>query len=369
MNTSMQQPAQKTEKEPSWHSLTPEQVLEDLKVEANGLTSTEAAERLREYGPNQLAEKPRPGFLSMLWDQINSFVVWLLIAAAIISALIGWNEYRHSGETAEFIEAGAILAIVVLNATLGIIQERRAEAALSALKKLAAPEAHVLRDGRRVTLPARELVPGDIVFLEAGNFVPADVRLLEAVNLRIEEASLTGESLPVQKNAATVLDKNVPLGDRKNTAFMGTVVSYGRGRGVVVATGMRTQLGLIADMLQSVEEEETPLQRRLDQLGRLLSIAALILVAVVFLVALANYTDIRLLFTHPLDYFRTYAKDITNVFIIAISLAIAAVPEGLPAVVTISLALGMAEMVKPSCPHPQTRLGRDARLGYRHLLG
>jgi Ca2+-transporting ATPase len=346
MNTSMQQPAQKTEKEPSWHSLTPEQVLEDLKVEANGLTSTEAAERLREYGPNQLAEKPRPGFLSMLWDQINSFVVWLLIAAAIISALIGWNEYRHSGETAEFIEAGAILAIVVLNATLGIIQERRAEAALSALKKLAAPEAHVLRDGRRVTLPARELVPGDIVFLEAGNFVPADVRLLEAVNLRIEEASLTGESLPVQKNAATVLDKNVPLGDRKNTAFMGTVVSYGRGRGVVVATGMRTQLGLIADMLQSVEEEETPLQRRLDQLGRLLSIAALILVAVVFLVALANYTDIRLLFTHPLDYFRTFAKDITNVFIIAISLAIAAVPEGLPAVVTISLALGMAEMVK-----------------------
>ncbi len=333
-------------KEKSWHSLTPEQVLEDLKVEANGLTSSEAAERLREYGPNQLTEKPRPGFLAMLWDQINSFVVWLLIVAAIVSALIGWNEYRHSGETAEFIEAGAILAIVVLNATLGIIQERRAEAALAALKKLAAPDAQALRDGHRVTVPARDLVPGDIVFLEAGNFVPADIRLLEAVNLRIEEASLTGESLAVQKNAATVLDKNVPLGDRKNTAFMGTTVSYGRGRGVVVATGMRTQLGLIADMLQSVEEEETPLQRRLDQLGRLLSIAALILVAVVFLVALVNYTDIRLLFSAPLDYFKTFAKDITNVFIIAISLAIAAVPEGLPAVVTISLALGMAEMVK-----------------------
>ncbi|MCS7010449.1 MAG: cation-translocating P-type ATPase [Anaerolineales bacterium] len=329
-----------------WHSLSLQEVLAHLQVQENGLSSEEAARRLTRYGLNQLAEKPRPGFLAMLWDQINNFVVWLLIAASVVSAFIGWNEYRHSGETAEFIEAGAILAIVVLNATLGIIQERRAEAALAALKKLAAPEAHVLRDGRRVTIPARELVPGDLVFLEAGNFVPADIRLLEAVNLRIEEASLTGESLPVQKNAATVLDQNVPLGDRKNTAFMGTTVSYGRGRGVVVATGMRTQLGLIADMLQSVEEEETPLQRRLDQLGRMLSIGALILVAVVFLVALINYTDIRLLLSTPLEYFKTSAKEITDIFIIAISLAIAAVPEGLPAVVTISLALGMAEMVK-----------------------
>ncbi|MEZ0396868.1 MAG: cation-translocating P-type ATPase [Anaerolineales bacterium] len=329
-----------------WHSLPAEAVLEHLQVREDGLTTAEAAKRLAQYGPNQLTEKPRPGFLSMLWDQINSFVVWLLIVAAVISGLIGWNEYRHTGETAEFIEAGAILAIVVLNATLGIIQERRAEAALAALKKLAAPEAHVLRDGHRVTVPARDLVPGDIVFLEAGNFVPADIRLLEAVNLRIEEASLTGESLPVQKNAATVLDKNVPLGDRKNTAFMGTTVSYGRGRGVVTATGMRTQLGLIAEMLQSVDEEETPLQRRLDQLGKVLSIGSLILVAIVFLVALINYTDIRLLFSAPLEYFQVSVKEITDVFIIAISLAIAAVPEGLPAVVTISLALGMAEMVR-----------------------
>jgi len=333
--------------EPSdWHSLPAQAVLEHLKVHESGLTSAEAAERLAQYGPNQLTEKPRPGFLKMLWDQINSFVVWLLIVAAIISGLIGWNEYRHTGETIEFIETGAILAIVILNATLGIIQERRAEEALAALKKLAAPDAHVLRDGRRVTIPARDLVPGDIVFLEAGNFVPADVRLLEAVNLRIEEASLTGESLPVQKNAASILDKNVPLGDRKNTAFMGTTVSYGRGRGVVVATGMRTQLGLIAEMLQSVEEEETPLQRRLDQLGRALSIGSLLLVAIVFVVALINYTDIGELFTGPLSYFKTYAKEITDVFIIAISLAIAAVPEGLPAVVTISLALGMTEMVR-----------------------
>lgn len=339
------QPVEKNEQS-DWHSLPAEKVLEYLQVHESGLTGAEAAERLAQYGHNQLIEKPRPGFLKMLWDQINSFVVWLLIVAAIVSGLIGWNEYRHTGETIEFIETGAILAIVILNATLGIIQERRAEEALAALKKLAAPEAHVLRDGRRLTIPARDLVPGDIVFLEAGNFVPADVRLLEAVNLRVEEASLTGESLPVQKNAASILDKNVPLGDRKNTAFMGTTVSYGRGRGVVVATGMRTQLGLIAEMLQTVEEEETPLQRRLDQLGRALSIGSLFLVAIVFIVALMNYTLIGELFTQPLTYFKTYAKEITNVFIIAVSLAIAAVPEGLPAVVTISLALGMTEMVK-----------------------
>jgi Ca2+-transporting ATPase len=321
-------------------------VLKHLQVHENGLTTAEAEERLEQYGPNQLTEKPRPGFLVMLWEQINSFVIWLLIAAALISGLIGWNEFRHSGETTEFIETGAILAIVILNATLGMIQERRAEEALAALKKLAAPDAHVIRDGHRTTVPARDLVPGDIVFLEAGNFIPADLRLLEAVNLRIEEASLTGESLAVQKNAAGVMEKNVPLGDRKNTAFLGTTVAYGRGRGVVTGTGMRTQLGLIAEMLQSVDEEETPLQRRLDQLGKILSIGSIALVAVVFVVALMNYTVIGDLFTGPLEYFKTYAKEITDVFIIAISLAIAAVPEGLPAVVTISLALGMTEMVK-----------------------
>ncbi len=330
----------------AWHALGTNEVLKHLQVQDSGLTSEEAAQRLAMYGPNQLTEKPRPGFLKMLWDQINSFVVWLLIAAALVSGLIGWNEYRHTGESTEFIEAGAILAIVVLNAILGIIQERRAEEALAALKKLAAPEAHTLRDGHRTTVQARELVPGDIVFLEAGNYIPADMRLLEAVNLRVEEASLTGESLPVQKNAANVLDQNVPLGDRKNTAFMGTLVSYGRGRGVVTSTGMRTQLGLIAEMLSTVEEEETPLQRRLDQLGRLLSIGALILVAVVFVVALINYTNISGLFSDPLAYFKEFAQEITDVFIIAISLAIAAVPEGLPAVVTISLALGMREMIR-----------------------
>jgi P-type Ca2+ transporter type 2C len=318
-----------------WHALNTKEVLDHLRVEGNGLTSEEAKKRLELYGPNQLKEAPRPTFLQMLWEQLNNFVVILLIVASIVSAILG-----------DYVEAGAIMAIVVLNSVLGIVQERRAEEALAALKKLAAPDAQVIRDGRKISIPSYELVPGDLVFLEAGNFVPADIRLLEAINLRVEEASLTGESLAVQKNAASVLDKHVPLGDRKNTAFMGTLVSYGRGRGVVTSTGMHTQLGLIASMLQNVETEETPLQRRLDQLGKSLSVAALFLVAIVFIVALVNYTNINELFTDPLNYFREYLGEITDVFIIAISLAIAAVPEGLPAVVTISLALGMREMIK-----------------------
>ena len=327
--------AQEEMNEQEWHALKAEEVLKHLEVQNEGLSSEEVEKRLQHYGPNQLKESPRPGFLSLLWAQLNNFVVILLIVASVISALLG-----------DYVEAAAIMAIVVLNSVLGIVQEQRAEQALAALKKLAAPDAQVLRDGVRSSVPAYNLVPGDIVFLEAGNFIPADLRLLESVNLRVEEASLTGESLAVQKNAATVLEKNVPLGDRKNTAFMGTLVIYGRGRGVVTSTGMHTQLGLIATMLQNVETEETPLQRRLDQLGRSLSILSLILVAVVFVVALINQTNIGELFTNPLGYFTEFAEQITEVFIIAISLAIAAVPEGLPAVVTISLALGMREMIQ-----------------------
>ncbi|HET6845240.1 MAG TPA: HAD-IC family P-type ATPase, partial [Anaerolineales bacterium] len=319
----------------AWHALDMDQVLRDLQVRETGVTAHEAEERLERFGPNQLQEAKPTSFLAVLWEQLNNFVVLLLIVASAVSALLG-----------EWVDAAAIMAIVILNTVLGIIQERRAEQALAALKRLAAPEAQVLRDGRREVIPARELVPGDVVFLEAGNYVPADMRLLDAVNLRAEEASLTGESLPVKKNAATVLDRSVPLGDRKNTAFMGTLISYGRGRGVVTSTGMNTQLGLIATMLQNVEEEVTPLQRRLDQLGRSLSYGALALVAVVFIVALINNTEIGGLFTAPLLFFSENARVITDVFIIAVSLAIAAVPEGLPAVVTISLALGMQEMIK-----------------------
>jgi Ca2+-transporting ATPase len=318
----------------SWHSLTTEQVLKELNTEfQTGLTSEEAARRLAKFGLNQLAEKPRPGFLRMVLDQLNNFVVILLIVASLISLVLG-----------EYVDAGAIFAIVVLNAVLGVVQESRAEAALAALQKLAAPEAQVMRDGHRASVPAPQLVPGDIVLLEAGNFIPADVRLLEAVNMRIEEAALTGESVPVQKNAALRLESDIPLGDRKNTAFMGTTVTYGRGRGVVVSTGMRTQLGLIADMLQRVEAEETPLQQRLDQLGKLLGTGALIICGLVFLVGL--FRAINELGLAPLIQSKAGLDKVVQLFMIAVSLAIAAVPEGLPAVVTISLAMGMREMVK-----------------------
>jgi len=220
------------------------------------------------------------------------------------------------------------MAIVLLNAVLGVVQERRAEEALAALRRMAAPEAHVIRDGHRLVIPARELVPGDVVLLEAGNYIPADLRLTETANLRIEEAALTGESQAVDKDARITLRQDVSLGDRRNTAFMGTLVTYGRGRGVVVSTGMHTQIGLIATMLQLVEEEPTPLQQRLDQLGKVLGWAALAVCALVFGIGWLRGYD-------PLD-----------MFLIAVSLAVAAVPEGLPAVVTITLALGMREMIK-----------------------
>ena len=302
----------------AWHAINSEELVRELETRTEkGLSAEDVEQRLQEFGPNQLIEAPPTTFLQVLWDQFNNFVVILLVVAAAISALLG-----------DYVEAIAILAIVVLNATLGVIQERRAEQALAALQKLAAPDAHVIRDGSRQVIPASQLVPGDLVLLEAGNYVPADIRLLEAINLRVEEAALTGESVPVQKDASVRLEKDIPLGDRKNTAFMGTLVNYGRGRGIVVGTGMRTQIGLIAEMLQAVEQEPTPLQRRLDELGKTLGWASLAICALVFLVGwLRGY--------NPLE-----------MFIIAVSLAIAAVPEGLPAVVTISLALGMREMIK-----------------------
>ncbi|TFG79054.1 MAG: ATPase, partial [Chrysiogenales bacterium] len=310
--------AEKKQSRLDWHSLSAEDIARQLATPIeSGLDSREAAKRLELYGPNQIAALPRPTFLQLLLAQFNNFIVLLLIAAASISGLLG-----------EWIEAVAILAIVVLNATLGVIQDRRAEEALAALKKLAAPEAQVLRDGSRRGIPGPEIVPGDIVFIEAGNFVPADLRLVEAVNLRLEEAALTGESVPVQKDANIRLEANVPLGDRKNTAFMGTLVNSGRGRGIVVSTGMHTQIGLIAEMLQNVKEETTPLQKRLDGLGKVLGGAALAVCALVFAIGWMR--------GHPP----------LEMFMLAVGLAIAAVPEGLPAVVTISLALGMREMVK-----------------------
>ena len=303
---------------PDWHTLTNKEVLDLLATDAEkGISSEEAAQRLKEYGLNKLDEAPPTSIWALLWDQFNDFVVLLLIGASLISAILG-----------EWVEAGAIMAIVLLNAILGIIQERRAAEEFAALRQLAAPEAHAIRDGHRIVIPARELVPGDLVVLEAGNYIPADIRLVETFNLKIEEAALTGESVPVQKDASVKLAADVPLGDRRNSAFMGTLASYGRGRGVVVLTGMKTQIGLIAKMLQAVEDEETPLQRRLDQLGKTLGWAALGICGLVFLLGWMRGNN-------PLD-----------MFLVAVSLAIAAVPEGLPAVVTISLALGMREMIE-----------------------
>lgn len=316
----------------SWHALQPEEVLASLAVPLEtGLSNLEVKERLETFGYNELKEQPGKTFLQKLWEQINSFVIWLLIGAAAISAILG-----------DLVEAGAILLIVVLNAIMGIIQESRAEASLAALKKMAAPEARVLRDGHRIMVSSRELVPGDIVFIEAGNFIPADIRLLEAVNLSIDEASLTGESVPVNKDAGGNLQTDIPLGDRKNSAFSGTTVTYGRGKGIVTSTGMHTQLGLIATMLQSVDQEQTPLQKRLDELGKTLGIAALIVCGLVFVIGVTRLLtppDIVQIGTE------TFWQESLALFMVAVSLAIAAVPEGLPAVVTISLSGGMREMV------------------------
>ncbi|MGA9532970.1 MAG: cation-translocating P-type ATPase [Anaerolineales bacterium] len=301
-----------------WHARQVDEVESALDTSIEqGLNPQQVAERLERRGHNELEEGPRPGFYRMLLDQFNNFIVIVLLIAAALAAVLG-----------DYIEAGAIMAIVVLNAALGVIQERRAEEALAALKKMAAPEADVIRDGRRQSIPTRELVPGDVVVLESGNFVPADLRLYEAVNLRVEEAALTGESVPVEKEAQLVLPHDVSLGDRRNAAFSGTMVAHGRGRGVVVATGMNTQIGMIASMLQSMDVEETPLQRRLDQLGKTLGWAALAVCGVVFVVG----------WMRGFDFF--------EMFLVAVSLAVAAVPEGLPAVVTITLALGMREMIK-----------------------
>jgi Ca2+-transporting ATPase len=310
-----------------WHSQDITEVAAQLKTRPDtGLSAVEAQTRLAQLGPNELREKPPTPFWKLVVEQLNNFVVILLIVAAVISALLG-----------DAIEAIVIMAIVVLNAVLGVVQESRAEKALAALKKMAAPEAETIRDGHRLRVSSRELVPGDVVLIEAGNYIPADLRLVESVNLKIDEASLTGESVAVEKQATDTLKADAPLSDRHNAAYMGTLVTYGRGKGIVVGTGMNTQMGMIAEMLQSVEEEQTPLQKKLDQLGKTLGIAALAVCALVFgvyVVRALSQPDIEL------------GTAVAEAFLISVSLAIAAVPEGLPAIVTITLAIGMREMIK-----------------------
>ena len=302
---------------PVWHTEDTQAVLAQIRSDQRGLSEAEAAQRLQESGPNELVERQGRSPLAMLVEQLTSTMVLILIAAAVISGLLG-----------KPLETVAISAIVVLFALLGFVQEYRAEKAVAALKQLAVPQVKVRRDGEVVERSARTLVPGDVVLLEAGSIVPADLRLLETASLRIQEAALTGEAEPVDKASPALEEAGIPLGDQVNMAFMGTVVTYGRGTGVVVATGMQTQLGRIAELLQDVEQHRTPLQEQLDQVGKMLAAFGVGVALLVLLVGVLR------------------GETVSEMFLTAVSVAVAVVPEGLPAVVTVTLALGAQRMLR-----------------------
>ena len=302
----------------NYHQMDVESALRELKTDLhNGLSGAEVQQRQQQYGPNELIERGTKSPWKILLEQLTGIMIIILIVSALISLVLG-----------ETIDAVVILIVVALNALLGFTQEYRAEQAMAALKRMAVPHVRVRREGHTQDILARELVPGDILLLEAGNSVPVDARLLESANLRVQEAVLTGESEAVEKNIDVLDEENPPLGDRLNTVYMGTIVTYGRGLALVTNTGMSTQLGKIADMLQTVGIEKTPLQRRLEQLARGLAIAALGIVAVVFVLGLLR------------------GEDAIEMFRISVAMAVAAVPEGLPAVVTIALALGAQRMLQ-----------------------
>ncbi len=309
--------------EVKWHSLTCEEVLRLLCSAREGLNKEEVKKRLQCFGYNEIREEREKTVLDVFIDQFKSFLVAILLFAVAFSFLVG-----------DYLDAGAIIAILLLNSVLGTVQEYRAEKSLEALKKLAAPKAKVIREGIEQTVPAREIVPGDIVVLRTGDRVPADCRLIESYNLRVDEAILTGESVPVDKEASITLDEETGLPERKNMVYSSTIVTYGHGVGAVVATGMKTEVGKIAEMLREEEEEETPLQRKLDRFGKKLGIVILILCAIVALPEIIEYGSIQSL------------KVLEEAVLTSISLAVAAVPEGLPAVVTITLALGMRRMAR-----------------------
>jgi len=290
--------------------------------ETAGLTTEETKKRIEEFGYNQLVSKKKKTFFQMFMAQFKSFMIIILFIAAVISGVVGVME----GEG--LLDTFVILGILLLNALIGASQEKKAETSLEALKDLAAPLSKVLRDGVISEINTKDLVPGDLVILETGAVIPADLRLIEAVNLKIQESSLTGESVPVEKKTDVLAGEEIALGDRINMAFSSGMVTYGRGRGVVIATGMKTEVGKIAHMLEHSEETETPMSRRLNQLGRLLGIVALIICGLIFLVGIL------------------YGNPLMSMFMTAVSLAVAAIPEGLPAVSTIVLAIGVQRMVK-----------------------
>ncbi len=301
-----------------YHNQRSIDVLKELdSMATDGLSSSEAKQRLEKYGLNEFQDKKRKTFLQKFIDQFKDFMIIILIAAAIISIAAG-----------ERVDAIVILAIVILNAFLSIYQEGQAEKSLESLKQMSAPEAKVIRDGKKTVVPARELVPGDIVILEAGDIIPADLRLFTSSNLKVDESSLTGESVAVEKNSEAILDNNATLGDRVNMAYMSTIVTYGRGKGVVVGTSHDTEIGKIATMIEEIEDDLTPLQNKLDKLGKKLGILTIIICAIVFALGLIQ------------------KREVIDMLLVSVSLAVAAIPEGLPAIVTIVLAIGMGRMVK-----------------------
>lgn len=308
-----------------YYNQSKEDVLSALNTNENsGLTQSKANELIGKHGLNKLKEKKKKTTMQRFLDQFKDVMILILIAAAIISFVVACVEK----EPGEFFEPVLILLIVILNAVMGVVQENKAEKALDALKNMSAPHARVIRDGKESIIDASQLVPGDIIKLEAGDFIPADARLLMSTSLKSEESALTGESVPSEKDADAIVDENAPLGDRSNMVFSGCSVTYGTGVAVVTATGMDTQMGKIANLLDSEGETQTPLQQKLTQLGKYLGIVALVACGIIFVVGLLN--DIN-----PLDIFMT-----------AVSLAVSAIPEGLPAIVTIVLSIGVQRMVK-----------------------
>ena len=305
-----------------WHSSEIDEVLDTLKTGREGISDEEAAKRLLEYGPNELKEEKKQQWYHILFEQFTSLLVIVLIISAAVSGYLAWLE--HEPMTDMYV----ILIIVVMNAVLGFVQEYRAEQAVEALKAMVSPRVLVLRDGKEESIDSKNLVPGDVVLLEAGSRIPADSRLIETANLEVDEAALTGESRPVGKRI-TPVDENAGIGDQKNMVFMGTVVTNGRAVAVVTQTGMNSQFGKIAGMVQSIDVEPPPLTQKMDRLGRQLITISLVLTIFVFFV---------LWFVHD--------RSLKDVFMTSISLAVSAIPEGLPAVLTITLALGVSRMAK-----------------------
>ncbi|MDK0614640.1 calcium-transporting P-type ATPase, PMR1-type [Clostridium perfringens] len=301
-----------------WYKKSKNEILQELNVdEKNGLSSTEALRRLEKYGKNKLETKKKKTLFKQFLSQLKDVMIYILIIAAIISAFLG-----------EISDALIILLVIIINAVIGVIQESKAEKALDALKELSTPKALVKRDGSLKEILSEDIVPGDIVIIDAGRYIPGDLRLIDTANLKIEESAFTGESVPSEKDASFLPNKEIPIGDQNNMAFMSTLATYGRGVGVVVGTGMNTEIGKIAKMIEQEENDETPLQKKLSELGKILGFLAVGICILIFIIS----------------FFQ--GRDLLEMFLTSISLAVAAIPEGLPAIVAIVLALGVQRMVK-----------------------